>query len=302
MKKFLKKEFKSLIRIAALAALLFGGPATAMDKSVDKEAFEKRVLTSDAYFTFVRVETVGHAEALYYDSTGKHWAKAEGLFQTYGSGTVVFPGWVITAAHVVVPQRVDVITSRVSSFITKPWKVTERFIHLYDYKDNPTIAWLYYIDENADVALLRYVPRGFLKPLDILPLDFYDSLTTGDVLATVVHKRNADGSMSYNTEILWGHVVNSGTQVPTFFEGMNVEPWFSLWDFTTTLPIRPGDSGSLVFTFMDGEPFFIGVVRAFIEDPFRWEAYSYAAWLPPLVHRTLSYANPQFKFRKDGLW
>lgn len=290
-------KLKTKILTLGVALLLITAPCFAFDKNLSEEAkakFETRLVKHDAYYTFVTVNAQGTAEALYpksvsprfdgdtYIPSSWEWKRAEAYWSQIGSGTVVQPGWILTAAHVVEPEYVEIIMSPTTTFVTKPVKVNSTTILIRDYKGTPQIAWVHYIDRDRDVALLRYVPQGFLEPLDIKQSVDGFLLEAGDQLAIVVHERDELGKLDYRVKMKWGTVVKPGPTSPH----EHTTAWLSPTDFTMDIPLIGGDSGSLVFAFENGKPVFIGIARAMYGDGIVF--CSYAAWIGDIIARLLS--------------
>jgi len=230
-----------------------------------------------AYETFVTVKTIGIASALYPDLKSGEYRWIEGLcaFDIEGSGTVIASGYVITAAHVVEPDTVDVRTSMISIFRTRPREVLSRYILVFDSEGSPVLAQIYMIDTNRDIAILKLQTNNFLIPFKAGLNPERAQFTVGDVIAMVVHKRDKAGTMTNDLTIVWGKVV---AKRAISCRGEDKLPWFSMWDFTMKMEMQPGDSGSAIFVFHKGKPVLIGVGRAAMSNESGDLEYSYAAW------------------------
>jgi hypothetical protein len=269
----------------------------AFDSEVDHAKFESLFPTHKTCSTFVQIKTYGTAEGMYqnYELPGSPWMKAEGTYELKGSGTVVAPGFIYTAEHVVNPSSVSITTSPYSTWITQPTKITSRLISIEGCVGSTIVGWVYQEDEESDVALVRYVPRGILEPLQVEPMMWRDLVFEDNVVAAVLHERYDDGSMSSRTEIKWGTVRSKIVDVMD----ETVAPWFSLHDITVNLPIQGGDSGSLLFVFQLGKPYYVGILRAIecehvgIFGMCGGEKRTFAAWIPMTFHRLLLWANPK---------
>jgi hypothetical protein len=245
---------KAWIIAAIIVALcLIASEVRAYDKTQPKEE-----LSADfnATFTHVRITALGTAEGLYYDKD--RYRLRETFWMQKGSGFVVKDGYILTAAHVVIPDRVETQESSYSVRISEPLRVISRTILIHDYKDTPFIGQIYYIDEEVDTAIISYKKNDILKPM-LYDVEYYHGLVEeGDIVCSLVHERDENGSMDYNLKLIYGKVIAPRPILPC---DDNVS-WFNLFDVTLDLPIIPGDSGSAVFAFKDGTPVIIGIARA----------------------------------------
>lgn len=242
-------------------------------------AYDKKIPTNDIptmaqYYTYVKIKTIGIAEGLYVGNDCKYHSRKT-PFELNGSGFVYKSGFILTAAHVIEPYVVETIESGVSSRVAEPVYVHDRTIFVYDYRDNPTIATLYHMDLEHDIALLVFPRYGVLQPM---PYDSINGdrtlLEVGDVVCVVV--RGRDGwEMTNDIELKYGTVVAT----EPIITGGNVS-WFNPYDITIDIRIWPGDSGSPLFVFRDGKPVLVGIVRAIHEDWISRVYYAYAVTIP----------------------
>ena len=288
----MKRFFKILFGVV-FALLLFVTPVAALVFDKTYPGDEALQLTTTPYFSYVRIETTGIAQGVYpHEGT---WRLREIEYAMRGSGFVLPGGFIITAAHVIVPEEVATPCSRYGVYVTKPFKVLTTTIKIFDYKDEPLIAWAFHIDIEFDTAVLRYDTTGdLLEPIPVELMTFAkDMLEEGDIIATVVHVRDPDeNELESSVQILYGKVIKNGVRTGQE-EGI---PWFNTQDITMDLPIMPGDSGSPLFVFMHGKPYLIGVVRACSVDlensnpfGFGWKMlYSHAVifygWLDKILN------------------
>lgn len=260
---------KKIALIVALTLILAG---TALP--YDKERPAEEIETMAKYYTYVQIKTIGIAEGLYVGVDGKYRSR-ETVFKLNGSGFVYKSGFILTAAHVIEPGVVETLESNVSSRLAEPVYVKERTVLVYDYRSNPTIAIPYYIDHEHDIALLAFRNYGILEPI---PYDSIngnrENIEVGDTVCAVVHQRDG-GELTSDLELKYGKI--------TAIEPVNPSgnaSWWNPLDITLDVSIWPGDSGSPLFAFRDGQPILIGVIRAKYMD---WDTgvwHSYAVTIP----------------------
>ena len=254
-----------------LLVFFLTGKCYSYDKDKSKLSFD---IGNTAYYTYVTVRTLGIATAMYPDISCSPpvWRAKKAFFQLDGSGSVIAKDYVLTAAHVVKPQKVQVQDTGVSCFRTRPFNIVSRMILIFDYRDEPTLAKIKMIDTNRDIAILHCQPNNFLIPFTSSIYPYKSILESGDIVAIPVHVRDENGEMTEEITVRWGTIISSRPVT----EDNDFLPWFSLWDFTLDVPVLGGDSGSPVFAFYEGEPFLIGVARAGSIDLATY--YSYATW------------------------
>ena len=261
--------FIGIIFLAIVLALVMWSFANAYDKVKPAEDPE---LVYDGYFTYIRVRAIGTAEGMYYDNG---WKTRETLFDQLGSGFVVKGGFVMTAAHVIIPETVYTPISKYGVHHTEPLKILDRMLLIYHYSDTPIIAKVHYINRELDVAILKYKPTGIFEPIPYEMEYCWFELEPDDVVFSFLHKRNEDDEMMSDLELTYGKVLAKEPTTPD----MKVA-WFSPYDITLEMDIQGGDSGSPLFALRDGVPILIGVLRAMYYDEV--VSLTYAATLPKI--------------------
>jgi len=197
-----------------------------------------------------------------------------------GSGTIISPGYMMTAAHVVIPSSVTVPVSSCEYYSGPVFKVLSTTVLISDFGTGPIVGWIHYVDRDRDIAIIRYIPMGIYKPTMPVPIETDGQrLEEGDILCAVVHKRGDQGEMTGRLKVIWGKVRDIGVDTPL----ASTQPYLSGSDFTMDMVIIPGDSGSAVYAFRDGQPVLIGVARAIATDPLGVYYASYAAWIGHIV-------------------
>jgi S1-C subfamily serine protease len=225
-------------------------------KPIEETWTMESATTYEASFSFPRIETFGVAETLYPKSQTNEWISSRGTFRLRGSAFVVRDGYVLTAAHCVVPTSVEVVIDRVSVYHTFPLNIITRTVMLYDYKTTSIIADVVYVDTENDVAILRADTTSLVQmPYEI----FFPVKIPGSRVAVVVHKRDEDGELTSDLEVQYGTITS-----PSICNIVPREevPWFSMLDFSVDVAIQPGDSGSPLFMWIDGKPTCVGIIRA----------------------------------------
>jgi len=252
--------------IVGLAFLNFARAYDQMKPDVDP------VIDFDSNFTYIRVKVIGTATGMYYNDG---WKTRETTYSQQGSGFVVKEGFIMTAAHVIIPDMVHTQIGTSSVQATKPLNILTRIILIYDYKDTPLIAKLHYIDQELDIAILKYNPTGILKPANYEIHYAQEMLKQGDVVFSYLHKRDEDGNATSDLEIVYGTVLSNLPTTPKM--GSDVA-FLSPYDITLQMEIQGGDSGSPLFALDDGVPIYIGILRAMYYDEIM--ELTYAVSLP----------------------
>jgi len=269
---FLKTAIKT--SFIAFALMLFTLPCYGFDKAYDTE--KQEIVEFDfplpqwPKFSFPIVEVQGTAWAL--NKENDKWQKNFCYWGQRGSGTVIKHGYVLTAAHLVYPRRVKVHEAKWVTMNTWPYKVESRQIFLR--VDCITLfpAWVDYIDKEADIAILAYVPNKVLEPINIDIAFDPSTLDPGDAVAMVTHKREG-GRLTSDLEVIYGTVVSRTVYAPFPEVMLYLDPN----DFTISIPALPGDSGTAIFAFKQGKPYLIGWLHSgYMQFP---EIYAWAGWL-----------------------
>lgn len=268
-------NFKKAL-VAAAMCLMLVLPAIgvwAYDK-VPQKFGEFNQEYTDLSTTHPEILVIGNGIGIYFDTATSKWVTAMGTFGMGGSGTVFKVGntyYILTAAHVVNPDTVTIQETTYSSITCKCIKVTDIIIHV-----GPGIgavsASVHWIDIEHDLAILKLNgtwPAAFSTRYELKPTEnLYggDLLQKGDSVAVIVQIRDESGNKTPWYEVRYGKVIDIRPVVPEYNEG--ILPWFNMWDVTTDVKIYPGDSGSAVFAFKNGEPIIIGVARAAYLDQY----------------------------------
>jgi hypothetical protein len=267
--------------LVVLLLLLFASVAFPYDKEPGnfKEFDEEYV---DLSTTIVDVVTAGHGTGIIQDEQGE-WVERRGSFELRAVGFVMGRNFVVTAAHVITPKRVLIQTGKWNYWETSIINILSRTISIGDHTGGSVPAYVYYEDQQNDLAILRFHQAPCFTPLDYLiewtqtffftPIGWiqYDSLEEGDAVAVIVRQRDEMGELGSWFEVRYGTVISTGVAgIPTEYL-----PYFVPGDFTTDIVLYPGDSGSPMFAFDGGEPIIVGIGRAAtqVDDD---TVYSYA--------------------------
>jgi len=260
--------FVGITIVAIVLAVVIWSYARAYDQKkpdVDPE------ITWEDTFRYVRVKVIGTAMGMYHDIG---WHTRETFYGQQGSGFVAEEGFIFTAAHIIIPDKVHTPIGKSGVLVAKPFKILTRTILIYDFRSNPLIAKLHYIDRELDIAILTYEPNGILEPANYEIHYAQDMLKKGDVVFSYLHKRD-EGRMTDNLEIKYGIVLANKPTTPKMGSGLSV---FNPYDITISMEIQPGDSGSPLFALRDGKPIFIGIIRMLYYDEI--VTLGYAVTLP----------------------
>jgi hypothetical protein len=278
--------------------LLFAVPsALPFDKEFGKLAFPESGYNEDIALSYITISACGTGYGLLptwnEEAQRPEWEWGLGVWQAGGSGFVVRGNYVITAAHVVVPEVVTIKTGSATYWQVLMRQLDSRMIYAASWGRQGPPLDVVYINEEQDVALLKFRhPRIPFKEspirlsftVTVVPMPFgfvkLDAIGVGDAICMIVHKRDSEsGNITWTYELRRGKVRDSRPSVPEGYEW--ILPVFSMSDFTMDLEVIPGDSGSAVIAFDRGEPVIIGVARALLNHPS--EHWSYAARIDVLV-------------------
>ena len=262
-----------------LVCLRFAEPYDQTKPDVDP------VISWNDNFTYVQVKVIGTVEGMYYDSKKSCWKTREAFYGQQGSGFVAKDGFIFTASHVIIPDMVNTVSGQGSVHNTRPFKVLTRIILIYDYKSNPLIAKLHYLDETLDIAILKYEPNDILVPANYEIRYAQADIKSGDVVFSLLHKRDENDEMTSDLELRYGIVISNQPTTPKMGSEL---AWFNEYDMTIQMEIQGGDSGSPLFAFENGVPIFIGIIRANYNDEIVSLAYAVSL---PNIRRYLNIGN-----------
>jgi hypothetical protein len=212
-------------------------------------------------------------------TSGTHnieWKFTEGTFAQAGTGYVI-GNYIITAAHVVVPEHMMIQTGDHSFWGTWVVQVKSIRITIGRLFEGGVTASIFYINQGDDLAILKFdVPWLVAQPLGYKLANSWgyeqispdktskvSYLNTGDAVAVIVKKRLPDGSQDWIYEVRYGKVITNYPSCPIiegFITGISDN------DFVMDIPVLPGDSGAPVFAFKDGVPIVVGIVRGFVTN------------------------------------
>ena len=222
----------------------------------------------DLSTSIMDVYTIGTGEGSYPDLSSKTYIKGVGTFGLGGTGFYIGDGYVVTAAHVVLPQEIEIQVGKNFFWVVPINREINKIILVggSSFLDGNAPAEIIYINEEYDLALLKIIgnwPAGEKTgyPLAWTLGNAMMPLMPGDAIATVVKKRDDKGNKEWSYEVRYGKIIATTPILPPGMDPV-VLAWFNLNDITIELPIFPGDSGSPLFAFQDGKPVIIGIIRA----------------------------------------
>lgn len=274
-------------------ALFWGSAAVAFDSACGAMSS-----TETAGFpSIVQVWATGRAIGTYRDRSTPNaaWKLGNGEFTLRGRGFVVGQ-LVVTAAHVVYPSQVELRLHQHASTIAPVVTVEQTTIRIGGSQSTDGIlAEIVHLNHRVDLAILR--PR-VTESLPTFPYHLSATwwrevageasslLRTGNCVVALTAKRDANQAALPGTTMRTAHVA---APYPMSFEpsvvaGLNPNA------ATIATPLLPGDSGSPVVAFDDGQPLLVGVVIA-TRHPF--ESVSYISRLDPLLPMLEALQVPQ---------
>jgi hypothetical protein len=236
--------------------------------------------------TVVAIHTSGQA-------TGTHgvvhqgvrqWRLEEGEFTLSGRGFVVGQ-WVVTAAHVVSPSKVELRLDPYTTTTTEVVSIQHTSVVISDLLGTSRVpATIVHLNHRLDLAILH--PQGPLQEAFPYPTtvtwwsegtgEASSLLNTGDCIVALVAARDASLTPLPQDEARQGNVLapHAVSHQHAVIAGLSANT------VSISTPVFPGDSGSPVVAFDAGAPRLVGVVTA-TRQPF--EAVSYISRLDPLL-------------------
>jgi S1-C subfamily serine protease len=308
------KVFGKMKRLLAIlligGALLFPVCGWPFDKTPGK--LDKFGLAPDRYVdlseSVVSVVTRGTGLGRTFNDDGSKWIAAQGVFGQQGSGVVVRGAdgnlYILTNAHVVTPEAIEIFLSNSTSLITPILKVTHQITVVGSWNEPFRIECkIVWISQEDDIAILTPLySQVLLKPIPYDVVSFLDlpGYAVGDAIVVVTGYRDKDPSKEFwplgiVPEREWYYEARYGKIISCSPKTFKIEalPWFNPGDVTTDIKIYPGDSGSPVFAFVNGKPILIGLMRAYSLDidEYTYEVrgfYSYFTRINDVVLRYLT--------------
>lgn len=255
-----------------LASLVGAFDKTAVPLRIEPPEGQVLILSSSV----VDIHVIGIGWGYVPDPGTRKLVKAQGSFVAQGSGFMVNDRYIVTANHVIEPDRLIIRQQNNIIFNTKVYGVVSKTILIGDgFAEGGVPAVIVYSDKENDIALLMVTSERTstsLKPLpfatqrtvEAIPWGLswmtVDWIHPGDPVVALVHKRDENGDRSWTYEIRKGTIIAAKPVVPE--EVQDALPWFGMNDITICMKVYPGDSGSPLIAFHEGKPVIIGVIRA----------------------------------------
>lgn len=265
---------------------------------MDANAFDKKLpekIELDTSF-LVHMKTMGEAVAWVTDSEN-NWIAKKGTFFNEGTGFVLLPGYIATAAHVICGGIVQVETGESVSWLTDVsntiWKKMYASPEYAFGRDAIPLEEIY-CNEETDIALLKYDLKAYKYAFDSSAISIsitktffpytgepINLLQSKDKISMVSFKRDENDKATNEVEIRHGVVVST-----EIISHEAPKTWFSMEDFTMFMDVYPGDSGSPIIAWDQGNPIIVGIARACEMGMFyvRPDGYSYAVRIDG-IHR-----------------
>jgi len=214
----------------------------------------------------VEVKTVGYALGILPEKfRGKEKSCLSiGTFELQASGFVVQGGFIVAANHVVSPHYVLIKTDYHVVWKVPVTSVLSKTIIINEYIP-ATVIWQ---DEKADIAVLLPV---YDRNMTLEGVSFKmesAAVEEGDAVSIVVREVFENGERGSWHEIRQGRVISPyplSVFTPEFGDlHLLTQAELEPTDITHSTTLYPGDSGSPLIAYKEGEPVIVGVVTKMI--------------------------------------
>jgi Trypsin-like peptidase domain len=210
---------------------------------------------------------------------------AHGDFTLTGRGVVVGQ-FVVTAAHVVYPEKISLALDPYTTTLSPVVAIQQTTISVGALTEASRVsADLVHLNHEADLAVLRPTHPALFQAFPYAAADTWwrehpgeanSLLSEEDCIIALVPERDAHQVPLLETEARAGKVIASSAVSSSATVVVSLNPQ----TVTISTPVFPGDSGSPVLAFDMGEPRLVGIVSA-TRHPL--EAKSYISRLDSLL-------------------
>ena len=232
------------------------------------------------------VQTKPTLEAVFGLVPGAQRKLTETPFAQDARAVVLHPNVLVTVAHAITPDVVEVHVAQQPIVQTVPLQVTRMSIVARRMPEEEGVpAQIVHVNGRYDLALVQADQNEFLQPLPYEAVLSYGTgdperpsggLQAGDCVASIVTVRNEPADDWGQDHLVLGKVL---AKVPVATSNLT-QIKLNVNMFTTDLAVQPGDSGSPVLALRAGKPVLVGLVAATM---YPTAAFTYVSRIDPLL-------------------
>ena len=214
------------------------------------------------------VQTKPTLEAVFGLVPGAQRKLTETPFAQDARAVVLHPNVLVTVAHAITPDVVEVHVAQQPIVQTVPLQVTRMSVVARRMPEEEGVpAQIVHVNGRYDLALVQADQNEFLQPLPYEAVLSYGTgdpekpsggLQAGDCVASIVTVRNEQADDWGQDHLVLGKVL---AKVPVATSNLT-QIKLNVNMFTTDLAVQPGDSGSPVLALQAGKPVLVGLVAA----------------------------------------
>jgi S1-C subfamily serine protease len=232
------------------------------------------------------VQTKPTLEAVFGLVPGAQRKLTETPFAQDARAVVLHPNVLVTVAHAITPDVVEVHVAQQPIVQTVPLQVTRMSVMARRMPEEEGVpAQIVHVNGRYDLALVQADKNEFLQPLPYEAVLSYGTgdperpsggLQAGDCVASIVTVRNEPADDWGQDHLVLGKVL---AKVPVATSNLT-QIKLNINMFTTDLAVQPGDSGSPVLALRAGKPVLVGLVAATM---YPTAAFTYVSRIDPLL-------------------
>ena len=225
-------------------------------------------------------------EAVFGVVPGAQRELTETPFAQDARAVMLHPNVLVTVAHAITPDVVEVHVAQQPTVQTVPLRVTSMTLVARRMPEEAGVpAQVAHVNGPYDLALVQADNNELLQPLPYEAVLSYGTgdpekpsggLQAGDCVAAIVTVRNEQADDRGQDRIVLGKVL---AKVPVATSNLT-QIKLNVNMFTTDLAVQPGDSGSPVLALRAGKPVLVGLVASTM---YPTAAFTYVSRIDPLL-------------------